>query len=213
MDGTPHFDDVQRPADDAHAVAVNPRTVVVVNSGSPVEMPWRDEVAAVLLSWFPGQEGGAALADVVTGAYEPGGRLPTTWGAPADAPVAQVVPTDGELPYNKGVFIGYTAWEKAGRTPAYPFGHGLGYTDWTYESLEVHGTTLKVRVRNWGQRAGREVVQVYLTPTASARTAPPADWPASPASRPPPARRRRSPCDSRAAPSRSGTRGGERGHV
>ncbi|CAM5296482.1 Glycosyl hydrolase OS=Streptomyces alboniger OX=132473 GN=CP975_10745 PE=3 SV=1 [Streptomyces alboniger] len=152
-----------------HAVAAaNPRTVVVVNSGSPVEMPWRDEVAAVLLSWFPGQEGGAALADVLTGAYEPGGRLPTTWGALADAPVTQVVPTDGELPYREGVFIGYTAWEKAGRTPVYPFGHGLGYTDWTYESVEVHGTTVKVRVRNSGERAGREVVQIYLAPTESA---------------------------------------------
>ncbi|WP_328550502.1 MULTISPECIES: beta-glucosidase family protein [unclassified Streptomyces] len=142
--------------------AANPNTVVVVNSGSPVELPWRDEVAAVLLSWFPGQEGGAALADVLTGAYEPGGRLPTTWGSLADAPVTQVVPEDGELPYTEDLFIGYRAWEKAGRTPSYPFGHGLGYTDWTYESVEIDGTTAKVRVRNSGQRAGREVVQVYL---------------------------------------------------
>ncbi|MCX4880542.1 beta-glucosidase [Streptomyces sp. NBC_00847] len=142
--------------------AANPNTVVVVNSGSPVELPWRDEVAAVLLSWFPGQEGGAALADVLTGAYEPGGRLPTTWGSLADAPVTQVVPQDGELPYTEDLFIGYRAWEKAGRTPSYPFGHGLGYTDWTYESVDVDGTTAKVRVRNSGERAGREVVQVYL---------------------------------------------------
>ncbi|MFE7860733.1 beta-glucosidase [Streptomyces sp. NPDC057403] len=146
--------------------AANPRTVVVVNSGSPVELPWRDEVAAVLLSWFPGQEGGAALADVLTGAHEPGGRLPTTWGSLADAPVTRVTPENGELPYTEGVFIGYRAWEKEGRTPAYPFGHGLGYTDWAYESVEVEGTTARVRVRNTGQRAGREVVQVYLAPTA-----------------------------------------------
>ncbi|GAA3129010.1 hypothetical protein GCM10017687_50230 [Streptomyces echinatus] len=66
--------------------AANPNTVVVVNSGSPVELPWRNEAAAVLLTWFPGQEGGAALADVLTGAHEPGGRLPTTWGSLADAP-------------------------------------------------------------------------------------------------------------------------------
>ncbi|MFJ9723173.1 beta-glucosidase [Streptomyces sp. NPDC101209] len=145
--------------------AANPRTVVVVNSGSPVELPWRDEVAAVLLSWFPGQEGGAALADVLTGAHEPGGRLPTTWGSLADAPVTRVTPENGELPYTEGVFIGYRAWEKEGRTPAYPFGHGLGYTDWAYESVEVEGTTARVRVRNTGQRAGREVVQVYLAPT------------------------------------------------
>ncbi|MFI5660580.1 beta-glucosidase [Streptomyces sp. NPDC051684] len=146
--------------------AANPNTVVVVNSGSPVELPWREDVAAVLLSWFPGQEGGAALADVLTGAEEPGGRLPTTWGSLSDAPVTQVTPADGELPYAEGVFIGYRAWDRAGTTPAYPFGHGLGYTDWTYESLEVHGTTATVRVRNTGSRPGREVVQVYVSPTA-----------------------------------------------
>jgi len=144
--------------------AANPNTVVVVNSGSPVELPWRDEVAAVLLSWFPGQEGGAALADVLTGAHEPGGRLPTTWGSLSDAPVTQVVPEGGELPYTEDVFIGYRAWEKQGRTPSYPFGHGLGYTDWTYESVEVDGSTVTIRVRNSGERAGREVVQVYLAP-------------------------------------------------
>ncbi|MFI9758029.1 beta-glucosidase [Streptomyces sp. NPDC051963] len=145
--------------------AANPNTVVVVNSGSPVELPWRDDVAAVLLSWFPGQEGGTALADVLTGAHEPGGRLPTTWGSLADAPVTQVVPADGELPYTEGVFIGYRAWDKEGRTPSYPFGHGLGYTDWTYESVEVEGATVRVRVRNSGERVGREVVQVYLVPS------------------------------------------------
>lgn len=145
--------------------AANPRTVVIVNSGSPVELPWRDEVAAVLLSWFPGQEAGAALADVLTGAHEPGGRLPTTWGSLDDAPVTQVVPEGGELPYTEGVFIGYRAWEKESRTPAYAFGHGLGYTDWTYESVESDGTTATVRLRNAGERAGHEVVQVYLSPS------------------------------------------------
>ncbi|MFD5816421.1 beta-glucosidase [Streptomyces sp. NPDC127038] len=154
-----------RQDDLVHAVAAaNPNTVVVVNSGSPVELPWRDEVAAVLLSWFPGQEGGAALADVLTGAHEPGGRLPTTWGPLADAPVTQVRPEGGELPYTEDVFIGYRAWEKEGITPSYAFGHGLGYTDWDYESIEVRGTTVTVRVRNRGERAGREVVQVYLAP-------------------------------------------------
>ncbi|WP_189185451.1 beta-glucosidase family protein [Streptomyces albiflavescens] len=159
-----------------HAVAAaNPNTVVVVNSGSPVELPWRDEVAAVLLTWFPGQEGGAALADVLTGAHEPGGRLPSTWGSFADAPVTQVVPADGELPYTEGVFIGYRAWEKEGKTPSYPFGHGLGYTDWTYESLEISGMTATIRVHNSGERAGREVVQVYLAPV-EADAERPARW-------------------------------------
>nr|WP_262057720.1 glycoside hydrolase family 3 C-terminal domain-containing protein [Streptomyces sp. STR69] len=165
--------DLQLPGrqdDLVHAVAaVNPNTVVIVNSGSPVELPWREEVAAVLLGWFPGQEAGAALADVLTGAHEPGGRLPTTWGSLTDAPVSQVVPENGELPYTEGVFIGYRAWEKEGRTPSYPFGHGLGYTDWSYASIEAESTTdstsVTVRVTNSGARHGREVVQIYLAPT------------------------------------------------
>ncbi|MCB5180932.1 beta-glucosidase [Streptomyces antimicrobicus] len=145
--------------------AANPNTVVVVNAGSPVELPWREEVAAVLIGWFPGQEGGAALADVLLGAAEPGGRLPTTWPARlADAPVTEVVPADGRLEYTEGLFIGYRAYERHGVTPAYPFGHGLGYTDWAYESLEAREDAVRVRVRNTGTRPGRETVQVYLAP-------------------------------------------------
>ncbi|MFE3830920.1 glycoside hydrolase family 3 protein [Streptomyces sp. NPDC059092] len=160
--------------------AVNPHTVVVVNTGSPVELPWRADVAAVLLSWFPGQEGGGALADVLLGAAEPGGRLPTTWPAVlADAPVSKTTPANGELPYTEGVFIGYRAWERAGATPAYPFGHGLGYTDWEYETIAATPAEARVRVRNTGRRAGREVVQVYLAPVAGAdaeRVERPARW-------------------------------------
>ncbi|MFB7515269.1 glycoside hydrolase family 3 protein [Streptomyces sp. NPDC056144] len=145
--------------------AANPNTVVVVNAGSPVELPWREDVAAVLLSWFPGQEGGAALADVLTGAEEPGGRLPTTWPAAlADVPVTEVTPTDGELHYREGVFIGYRAWHRSGAVPAYPFGHGLGYTTWSYDSLTAGPETAVVRLTNTGDRTGREVVQIYLAP-------------------------------------------------
>lgn len=165
-----------------HAVAaVNPRTVVVVTTGSPVEMPWREEVAAVLVCCFPGQEAGAALADALLGAAEPGGRLPTIWPARlADAPVAEVVPRDGVLRYDEGVLIGYRAWERAGTAPAYPFGHGLGYTDWAYEDASLAPAergpagdggpdvlgTLTVRLRDTGDRPGREVVQVYLAAPA-----------------------------------------------
>ncbi|MPY50970.1 beta-glucosidase [Streptomyces acidicola] len=157
--------------------AANPNTVVVVNSGSPVELPWRDDVAAVLLTWFPGQEGGAALADVLTGTHEPGGRLPTTWGSLPDAPVTQVVPTNGELPYTEDVFIGYRSWEKEGRTPSYPFGHGLGYTDWTYDAIETTGTTVTIRVRNTGTRPGRETIQLYLAAVGGETAADrPARW-------------------------------------
>ncbi|MGW8361667.1 glycoside hydrolase family 3 protein [Streptomyces wedmorensis] len=147
--------------------AVNPNTVVVVNAGSPVELPWREDVAAILLGWFPGQEGGAALADVLTGAEEPGGRLPTTWPvALADAPVTEVTPTGGQLDYTEGVFIGYRAWDRAGAVPAYPFGHGLGYTTWSYDSLIATPDRVTVQVANTGDRPGREVVQIYLAPVA-----------------------------------------------
>jgi beta-glucosidase len=149
----------------------NPNTVVVVNAGSPVEMPWRHDVAAVLLTWFPGQAGGDALADVLFGREEPGGRLPTTWPAKLeDAPVKNVTPEDGVLEYGEGVYIGYSAWSRVEQQPAYWFGHGLGYTTWVYEELDAYpddegGARVRVRVRNAGTRKGREVVQLYLAPT------------------------------------------------
>ena len=149
--------------------AANPRTVVVVNSGGPVEMPWRDDVAAVLLAWFGGQELGHALADVVLGEREPGGRLPTTWPASeGDVPVLSTQPSRGVLDYAEGLHVGYRAWARAGAAPAYPFGHGLGYTRWEYESVEADGRELRVRVRNAGARTGREVVQAYLSRPGSA---------------------------------------------
>nr|WP_083976300.1 glycoside hydrolase family 3 C-terminal domain-containing protein [Herbidospora sakaeratensis] len=149
----------------ARVAAANPRTVVVVNAGSPVEMPWREEVAAILLTWFPGQEGGHALADVLTGAAEPGGRLPTTWPAAlADCPVTDVTPVGGVLAYDEGRFIGYRAWDRHDTAPAFPFGHGLGYTTWSYDQIAVDGLTVTVTLTNTGDRPGREVVQVYLAP-------------------------------------------------
>ncbi|MFC6090803.1 glycoside hydrolase family 3 C-terminal domain-containing protein [Saccharothrix lopnurensis] len=142
--------------------AVNERTVVVVNSGGPVELPWRDEVAAVLLAWFPGQEAGHGLADVLFGVREPGGRLPTTWAAEqADVPVSDVRPRHGVLRYDEGPAIGHRAWRRAGVAPAYWFGHGLGYTTWSHEHAEPTPGGVLVRVRNTGPRAGRELVQVY----------------------------------------------------
>jgi beta-glucosidase len=163
------------PQDDlVRAVAeANPRTVVVVNSGAPVALPWRDRVAAVLLAWFPGQEFGNALADVLLGAVEPGGRLPTTWGAlEPGAPLASPLPVDGRLEYSEGIHVGYRAWLWAGAEPAYPFGHGLGYTTWSYERLDAppsvdglaagEDLTVTVTLRNLGARRGKEVVQVYL---------------------------------------------------
>ncbi|MFE0737987.1 beta-glucosidase [Streptomyces sp. NPDC058855] len=149
----------------ARVAAANPRTVVVVNAGAPVEMPWRGDVAAVLLAWFPGQEGGAALADVLLGREEPGGRLPTTWPARLeDAPVTRVTPANGVLPYEEGVFIGYPAWRRLTVPPAYPFGHGLGYTTWEYLTLDIAPDHVRVRLRNTGARPGSETVQIYAEP-------------------------------------------------
>ncbi|MHB1491874.1 MAG: glycoside hydrolase family 3 C-terminal domain-containing protein, partial [Cellulomonas sp.] len=152
--------------------AVNPRTVVVVSSGAPVLLPWRQDAAAVLLTWFGGQEYGNALADVLTGAVEPGGRLPTTWPAHQhDVPVLDVTPRDGVLRYDEGLHVGYRAWLRAGTEPAYPFGYGLGYTTWSFDAVRtvvpddgaIAVLRVDVDVTNTGSRAGREVVQVYLT--------------------------------------------------
>jgi beta-glucosidase len=158
-------------------VAANPRTVVAVNAGSPVELPWADDVGAVLLTWFGGQEAGHALADVLLGAAEPGGRLPTTWPASeSDCPVLTTRPSDGVLRYDEGVFIGYRAYERAGVTPRYPFGHGLGYTTWEYEHITADQRAVTVTARNTGARAGREVVQIYAGPAGGDTAGRPRRW-------------------------------------
>ncbi|MBW8805954.1 MAG: glycoside hydrolase family 3 protein [Catenulisporales bacterium] len=147
---------------------VNPRTVVVVNAGAPVEMPWRGIAPALLWAWFPGQEGGYAIADALTGVVEPAGRLPTTFpNVETDAPVLSTRPVDGKISYSEGSMFGYRGYEKAGTVPAFPFGHGLGYTSWSYEDMTAKATAtgdveVLVRVRNEGARIGREVVQIYL---------------------------------------------------
>ncbi|MFD5128903.1 beta-glucosidase family protein [Streptomyces olindensis] len=149
--------------------AANPRTVVIVNSGAPVLLPWRDEVAAILVGWFGGQEFGNALADVLLGTVEPGGRLTTTWPAEqADVPVLSCTPQDGVVAYTEGIHIGYRAWLRAGSEPAYWFGSGLGYTRIELTDVSAPMTaapgdvvTVRVQVANRGKRAGKQVVQVY----------------------------------------------------
>jgi beta-glucosidase len=152
--------------------AACPRTVVVVNAGMPVLMPWARDAGAVIYAWLPGQAIGEALADVLLGRAEPGGRLPVTLpAAEADCPVLHARPRDGRLDYAEGLLIGYRGYDAAGIAPLFPFGHGLGYTTWDYESVDgATGTLapgadakLRVRVRNTGSRPGREVVQAYVT--------------------------------------------------
>jgi len=151
--------------------AANVNTVVVVNAGMPVLMPWAGDVAAVIQVWFPGQSFGEALADVLAGALEPGGRLPVSMPrAEADSPVLSTYPVAGELAYSEGLLVGYRGYDRTGREPHFCFGHGLGYTDWSYEVLAPAAESiaagqdlaLVATVRNSGERAGREVVQVYL---------------------------------------------------
>ena len=153
--------------------AVNDRTIVVVNAGMPVLMPWADQVAAVGYAWLPGQEMGTALADVLLGQAEPGGRLPVTLpAAEADCPVLHAVPAEGRLAYREGLLIGYRGYDRAGTTPRFPFGHGLGYTTWSYESAVADEPVaapdgdlgVTVVLRNTGRRTGREIVQAYLEP-------------------------------------------------
>lgn len=138
----------------------------------PVLMPWADQVAAIVQVWFPGQEFGHALADVLLGKAEPGGRLPVTVPrTEAGCPIGPAKPVDGALEYSEGLLVGYRAYDKAGTEPLFPFGHGLGYTSWMYEELDVPvgpvraGADIEVTVtiRNTGRRPGREVVQLYLS--------------------------------------------------
>lgn len=165
----------------------NPRTVVVVNSGGPVLLPWRERVGAVLAEWFPGQAGGAALASILLGEREPRGRLPFTW--PTDErPELIPEPVNGRLEYREGIGIGYRGALGDG-TVAYPFGHGLGYTDWQWTSLTAHvadpgaeapnlfdaAFRATAELTNVGDRAGTQVVQLYARRPDS-RIARPSRW-------------------------------------
>jgi beta-glucosidase len=162
----------------SRVAAANSRTIAVVNAGMPVLMPWADQVAAIVYAWMPGEAFGLALADVLLGLAEPGGRLPVTLPqAEADCPVLHAVPDqDGLLRYAEGLLIGYRGYDASDIVPRYPFGAGLGFTSWSYESLdcpsavaEGEDLVVAVTVRNTGDRPGKEVVQAYVAQDAGAR--------------------------------------------
>nr|WP_238338297.1 glycoside hydrolase family 3 C-terminal domain-containing protein [Pedococcus badiiscoriae] len=146
------------------------RTVVVLNAATPVLMPWAEDVDAILVVGLPGQEGGHAVADALLGLREPAGRLVTSWPAADGAAPAWVVePTDLQLEYTDGVFIGYRGFHAGhAEPPAHWLGAGDGYGSWEYESAELTGTdtgvTVRVTVRNTSDRESREVVQAYFQP-------------------------------------------------
>jgi beta-glucosidase len=156
--------------------AANPNTIVVLQTGAPVELPWIDRVPAVLQAWYPGQECGHAIADVLLGRAEPGGRLSQTW----PVQLADVVTSQGDarrypgqggrVVYEEGVFIGYRHHDSREIAPRFAFGHGLGYTRFAWEAPQADRTrfapgepvTVSVRITNTGARAGSEVVQLYV---------------------------------------------------
>jgi beta-glucosidase len=170
----------------ARVAAANPRTVVVLQSGSPLLLPWLDQVPAVLQAWYPGQECGNAIADVLLGRAEPGGRLPQTWPARLQDTVAYGKPraypgVDGHVSYDEGLLIGYRHHDAHDLAPRFAFGHGLSYTEFAFESLVLDRSSLQpgeslradVTVRNTGARAGSTVVQAYVHDVASSLARPP----------------------------------------
>ncbi len=158
--------------------AANPKTVVVVQTGGPIAMPWRDEVAAILQCWYPGQELGNGVADVLFGDAEPGGRLPQTFPMTLEAnpTIGNYPGTDGHVAYAEGVFIGYRHYDRNnGEDVLYPFGFGLSYTSFDLGQSVASATTLNpgetisvtTSVRNVGSRSGKTVVQLYVASPAS----------------------------------------------
>lgn len=153
--------------------AVNRRTIVVLNNGTPVTMTnWLKSVPGLVEAWFPGQEGGAAITSILFGDVNPSGKLPDTFGANrSDYPDFGNFPgKDHEVDYAEGIYVGYRHFEKAKIQPLFPFGFGLSYTTFKYRDLTLSSTTLKpdgslivrVKVTNTGKRAGEEVAQLYV---------------------------------------------------
>jgi beta-glucosidase len=152
--------------------AVNPKTIVVLNAGSALEMPWANEVAAIVQLWYNGQEQGNALADVLFGDVNPSGKLPITFPVRLqDNPAYINYPGEnGHVRYGEGIFVGYRYYDKKELEPLFPFGHGLSYTTFDYSNLklsaekltEAETLTVSVDVKNTGAVAGKEVAQVYV---------------------------------------------------
>lgn len=170
--------------------AANPRTVVVLQGGAPMEMPWCDNPAAILLMYLSGCQGGGASVDVLVGDVNPSGKLAETW--PVDLAQTALGTTypdmDNEVLYREGPFVGYRYYDAVDVEPAFPFGHGESYTEFAYEGLEVkahEGAStegplefdVSFTLRNIGPRIGAEVAQVYIAPTSEVVPPPcPVQW-------------------------------------
>lgn len=170
--------------------AANSRTVVVLQGGAPMEMPWCDNPAAILLMYLSGCQGGGASVDVLVGDVNPSGKLAETW--PVDLAQTALGTTypdmDNEVLYREGPFVGYRYYDAVDVEPAFPFGHGESYTEFAYEGLEVkahEGAStegplefdVSFTLRNIGPRIGAEVAQVYIAPTSEVVPPPcPVQW-------------------------------------
>jgi beta-glucosidase len=151
---------------------LNKNTVVVLNTGSPCEMPWIDNANAILQCWFPGQEFGNSLADILIGKVNPSGKLPTTFPKKlSDTPAYSTYPgKDLQMDYEEGLFIGYRWYDRESIEPLFPFGHGLSYTSFEYSNLRAippkgnsSVAAFEVDITNTGDVAGKEVLQAYIT--------------------------------------------------
>jgi beta-glucosidase len=157
----------------AAVAAANPRTIVVLETGNPVTMPWSDQVGAIVEAWYPGQRGGEAIANVLFGTVNPSGRLPITFPASIaqlprpDLPGRNIAwNTTFTVEYREGAAIGYKWFEQQQASPLYPFGFGLSYTRFRYSDLRISGgktVSASFTVTNIGKRAGADVPQLYAT--------------------------------------------------
>jgi beta-glucosidase len=156
--------------------AVNPNTIVVLETGNPVDMPWKNRVKGIIEAWYPGQAGGKAIAEILTGIVNPSGRLPITFPASlAQTPRPELTGlgtpwgTATTIRYDKGAEVGYRWFAMKNEKLLYPFGHGLSYTNFAYSDLEVSGSetiATHFTMTNTGTREGADVPQLYLTEAA-----------------------------------------------
>ncbi|MDE6260022.1 MAG: beta-glucosidase [Oscillospiraceae bacterium] len=144
--------------------AANPNTVVVLLGGSPMELPWCDQVKAILYMGLPGQAGGEACANLLTGKVVPGGRLTESWPLAYDDVISKDTFGKKNVEYRESVYVGYRYYDKAEKPVRFPFGHGLSYTMFKYSDMEITDNAVSVTVVNTGAYPGAEVAQLYIAP-------------------------------------------------